>query len=136
MAAVAAIIPYGNIPTSSLKDESNSVTPEILVQSLTVSASREEKEYRNSSGAIFALEFRNPTISFAFDGYITNKTGALSNGQPGERVTTLANFTTDTFGFDPTDGVMIYMEPSRSETNEEIAKTTFTVKQYPFVSPV
>jgi hypothetical protein len=136
MPAVAAILRYGNLPSASLslKDEQNATTPEILVQSLTTSATREEKEYRNSDGNVFALEYRNPTISFAFDGYITTKTGpGLSNLEPGQRVFNLANFTVSTFGFSPTDGVMIYMDPSRSETNEEIAKATFTVKQYPFV---
>lgn len=133
MAAVQAIIRYGDIPSTSLLNESNSVTPEILVQSLTTSASRDEKAYMDARGVTFALEYRNPTISFAFDGYISNRTGSLSNGNPGEQIMTLANFTTDTFGFDPTDGVMVYLDPTRSETNEEIAKTTFTVKQYPFV---
>ena len=133
MAAVQAIIRYGDIPSTSLLNESNSVTPEILVQSLTTSASRDEKAYMDARGVTFALEYRNPTISFAFDGYISNRTGSLSNGHPGEQVMTLANFTADTFGFVPTDGVMVYLDPTRSETNEEIAKTTFTVKQYPFV---
>ena len=137
MAAVDAIIQYGNIPSTSLglKNESNPTTPDILVQSLTISATREEKEYRNADGNVFALQYRNPTISFAFDGYITTKSGSgLANLEPGQRVTALANFTSDTYGFSPTDGVMIYMDPSRSETNEEIAKATFTVKQLPFVS--
>jgi len=137
MPSVDAIIQYGNIPSTALglKNESNPSTPDILVQSLTVSATREEKEYRNSDGNVFALQYRNPTISFAFDGYITTKSGSgLANLEPGKRVIALANFTSDTFGFTPTDGIMIYMDPSRSETNEEIAKTTFTVKQYPFAS--
>lgn len=133
MAAVQAIIRYGDIPSTSLLNESNSVTPEILVQSLTTTATRDEKAYLDARGVTFALEYRNPTVSFAFDGYISNRTGSLSNGHPGEQVMALANFTTDTFGFDPSDGVMVYLDPSRSETNEEIAKTTFTVKQYPFV---
>lgn len=137
MAAVEAIIQYGNIPSSALglKNESNATTPELLVQSLTISATREEKEYRNADGNVFALQYRNPTITFAFDGYITTKSGDnLANKSPGETVSALANFTADTFGFVPADGIMVYMDPSRSETNEEIAKTTFTVKQYPFVS--
>jgi hypothetical protein len=48
-------------------------------------------------------------------------------------VTTLANFAALTYGFDPNDGTMIFMDPNRSETNTEMAKTTFSVKQYPFV---
>jgi len=48
-------------------------------------------------------------------------------------VTTLANFTANTYGFVPGDGTMIFMDPNRSETNTEMAKTTFSVKQYPFV---
>lgn len=133
MPAVAALIQYGDIPNTSLLDESNQTTPDILVQSLTVSATRDEKTYLNAQGTTFALEYRNPTISFAFDGYITNKTTGLANQHPGTRVFTLANFTALTFGFDPADGKMIFMDPSRVETNTEMAKTTFTVKQYPFV---
>ena len=133
MAAVDAIIRYGNIPSTTLLNESNPTTPDILVQSLTTTATRDEKTYLDARGVTFALEYRNPTISFAFDGYISNRTGSLSNGHPGEQIMTLANFTSDTFGFVPTDGVMVYLDPTRSETNEEIAKTTFTVKQYPFV---
>ena len=98
MPSVDAIIQYGNIPSTALglKNESNPSTPDILVQSLTVSATREEKEYRNSDGNVFALQYRNPTISFAFDGYITTKSGSgLANLEPGKRVIALANFTSD-----------------------------------------
>jgi hypothetical protein len=134
MASVPALIQYGDIPNSSLFDESNPVTPDILVQSLTVSATRDEKTYLNAQGTTFALEYRNPTITFAFDGYITTKSGdGLANKHPGTEVLTLANFTIDTFGFSPADGTMIFMDPSRVETNTEMAKTTFSVKQFPFV---
>jgi hypothetical protein len=136
MPAVSAIIRYGTIPSASLLDESNPTTPDILVQSLTTSGSREMKDYRNADGNIFGLEYRNPIITFAFDGYITSKTATLANATPGATVTALANFTINTFGFAPGDGVMVYTDPVRSESNEEIAKTTFTVTQYPFVSAV
>ena len=135
MAAVEALITYGNIPASSLKDESNPSTPDILVQSLTTSATREMKDYRNADGNVFGIELRNPIITFAFDGYITSKTATLANATPGASVLTLANFPTETFGFLPGDGTMIYTDPVRTESNEEIAKTTFTVTQYPFVLP-
>lgn len=133
MPAVDALIQHGNIPLSSLEDESNALTPDILVQSLTITASRDEKAYLNAAGATFGLEYRNPTITFAFDGYLSNKTLGLANKHPGTAVTTLANFTVLTYGFDPNDGTMIFMDPNRTETNTEMAKTTFSVKQYPFV---
>jgi hypothetical protein len=133
MAAVDALIQHGNIPLSSLEDESNALTPDILVQSLTITAARDEKAYLNAAGATFGLEYRNPTITFAFDGYLSNKTLGLANKHPGTAVTTLANFTVLTYGFDPNDGTMIFMDPNRTETNTEMAKTTFSVKQYPFV---
>ena len=133
MPAVAALIQHGNIPSSTLLDESNSSTPDILVQSLTITAARDEKAYLNASGTTFGLEYRNPTITFAFDGYLSNKTLGLANQHPGTEVTTLANFTVLTYGFDPNDGTMIFMDPNRTETNTEMAKTTFSVKQYPYV---
>ena len=133
MAAVDALIQHGNIPSSTLLDESNSSTPDILVQSLTITAARDEKAYLNASGATFGLEYRNPTITFAFDGYLSNKTLGLANQHPGTAVATLANFAANTYGFVPADGTMIFMDPNRTETNTEMAKTTFSVKQYPFV---
>ena len=72
-------------------------------------------------------------MSTAFDGYLSNQTTGLANQHPGTAVATLANFAANTYGFVPADGTMIFMDPNRTETNTEMAKTTFSVKQYPFV---
>lgn len=133
MPAVSAIIQHGNIPASTLVDESNSTTPDVLVQSLTISATRESKEYKAAGGYVFAVEERNPVITFAFDGYVSVKDG-LADEHPGTAVTSLANFTESTFGFAPGDGTLIYRNPVRTETIDELAKVTFDVVQMPFVS--
>lgn len=134
MPAVAAIIDYGNIPTNELVDESNATTPDVLVQSLTKAATREKRSFKNASGATFGLQYREPILTLSFDGYIANTTTGLANAEPGSAVTTLANFTASTFGFVPGDGTMVFEDPVRTESNEDMAKMTFNVVQYPFVS--
>ena len=134
MPSVAAIIEYGTIPASELADESNSSTPDVLVQSLTKSATRTMKDFKNAAGATFGIQYRDPKLSLSFDGYIANTTTGLANQEPGTEVATLANFTADTFGFTPGDGTMVFENPVRTESNEDMAKMTFDVVQYPFVT--
>ena len=134
MPSVAAIIEYGSSPASELADESNSSTPDVLVQSLTKSATRTMNAFKNASGATFGIQYRDPKLSLSFDGYIANTTTGLANQEPGTEVATLANFTADTFGFTPGDGTMVFENPVRTESNEDMAKMTFDVVQYPFVT--
>ncbi len=126
MPAVAAIIDHGTIPAAALEDETS-----LLVQSVTISATREKKTYLNASGAVQGLEYRNPTISFAFDAYITAYSG-LVEYNPGQEVTSLANFASSKLGFSPGDGTLVFEDPAITESNSEAAKMTFTVVQYPF----
>jgi hypothetical protein len=134
MAAVAEILQYGQIPSIDFPvDEPNATTPTLLTQSLTISATREEREYKNSQGCTFGVQYRNPKIEFAFDGYVAVISG-ITDQESGEEVTSLANFATSIFGFSPADGTMVIVDPQRSGTNEELMKSTFTVRQYPFVT--
>ena len=126
MPAVAAIIEHGSIPTASLTDETS-----LLVQSVTISGTRESKEYMNASGAVQGVEERNPKITFTFDAYITEYSG-LATYEPGQEVTALANFSTAKLGFSPGDGTMIFRDPTITESNSEAAKIGFSVVQLPF----
>ena len=106
--------------------------PNVLVNSLTITPSREKKSYKNGLGCTSILQFRDPILTFAFDGYITTLAG-LADQHPGTSVTSLANYQGATYGFDPADGVMVYEDPSRECSNEDIAKAKFNVVQYPSV---
>lgn len=128
MPAVSAIIQHGTLPTSSLEDETS-----LLVQSVTFSGTRESKEYMTSDGAVGALEERNPKLSMAYDAYVTAYSG-LPTYNPGQEVTSLASFASDTLGFSPGDGVLVMKDPTITRSNAEADKITFTVVQYPFVS--
>lgn len=127
MPTVDAIIQYGAIPEGSLVDE-----PNVLVQSLTITPAREKREFKGGNGAIFALQYRNPIISFAFRGFVSAFAG-LANAHPGSEVTELANYEAAIHGFDPADGIMVYEDPSRELDVDNPAQVSFTVVQYPFV---
>jgi len=129
MPAIDCIIQHGTLEDIDCPVDE----PNILVNSLTISAAREKKEYKKGEGCIGALRFTNPTLSFAFDGFI-QALGGLTDQHPGTAVISLANYQQDTFGFDPDDGVMVYEDPSRECSNEELAQAKFNVVQYPFVA--
>jgi len=126
MPAVEAILEHGSIPASGMVDETS-----LLVQSVTKSATRDEKTYMNASGAVAGVQYRNPILTFAYDCYITEYSG-LVVANPGSEVTSLANFTEDTLGFTPGDGTLVFTDPTITESNSESAKMTFSVKQLPF----
>lgn len=128
MPAVDCVIQHGTIANSGLVNE-----PNILVQSLTVTPAREKKTYKGGSACTEALRFSDPTLSFDFDGYIKTVAG-LADQHPGTTVAALANYTGAIFGFESTQGIMIYEDPSRELTPDDPAKTKFKVMQYPHVA--
>jgi hypothetical protein len=128
MPTPAARIVHGNLPNDvSLLDE-----PDMLVQSLTITPSREKKEYKGANGAVQGLEYKNPLMSFAFESYISERTG-LCDQHPGTTVATLTNFAAARFGFDPTDGIMVFEDPSTTQNLEDPETISFTIVHYPFV---
>lgn len=128
MPAVDCILQHGAVVDIAMVNE-----PNVLVQSLTITPAREKKEYKGAGGCIEGLRFTNPTLSFDFDGFISSLAG-LSDQHPGTAVVSLANYQATIHGFDNSDGVMIYEDPSRELTLEDPAKTKFKVMQYPFVN--
>ncbi len=128
MPAVAAIIEHGTIPSASLTNEDY-----LLVQSVTFSGTRDTKEYMGGDGTVQAVEERNPKLTITVDAYVSEYSG-LPTYEPGQAVTSLANFDSAVLGFDPADGVMIFREPTITRSNAESDKIAFTVAHLPFVA--
>lgn len=128
MPAIDAIIQYGIIPaTGGPVDEAN-----ILVQSITITPAREKKAFKGPNKATQGLQYTDPTIGFAFKAIISNRAG-LAIQHPGTAVTELAAFTGIVHGFDPSQGIMVYEDPTDDLTNEDPDMVNFTVTSYPFV---
>ena len=131
MPDVAAIIQWGALPeTASLVDE-----PNILIQSLTITPSRDEKYYKGAATrADEGVSLTNPSLTFAFKAYVSAESG-LAVQHPGTQVTELANFAAVIHGFDPAQGMMLYKDPSRELTIEDPDMVNFTVVHKPFIEP-
>jgi hypothetical protein len=127
MPAVNLIEQHGTLTSATLLNE-----PNVLVTSLSITPERTLKEYKGG-GSTVALRYTDPKISFAFQGTIKAIAG-LSDQHPGTAITSLANYATSRHGFDPTDGVTVYEDPSETENGEDATQIAFTAKQYPFVA--
>ena len=128
--AIEAIIKHGNLPaTDSLVDE-----PNMLVQSLSIKGQREEKMFKGANKATQGVLETDPKLTFEFKAIISEYAG-LCEQNPGTQCTELANFAADIHGFDPTEGMMIYKDPSRDLDTENPDMLSFTVLHLPFVEP-
>lgn len=126
---VSAKITHGTLSSAlSLNDETN-----LLVKNLTISAARDRQDYRNANNGIKALEYTNPTLSFAYRCEVSTNSG-LADEHPGTAVTSLANYASDIHGFANTEGVMVYEDPSRDIPFDRLGELSFTVVQYPLVA--
>jgi len=129
MPDVDAIIQYGSLPaTGGPVDE-----PNMLVQSLTVTPTREKKAFKGANKATAALQYTDPMITFAFKAYVSTAAG-LAIAHPGSQVTELLNFAGIVHGFDPEQGILIYEDPSLELDNENPDTVSFTVASYPFLT--
>lgn len=128
--AIEAIIKHGNYPdTDGLVDE-----PDMLVQSLSIKATREEKMFKGANKATQGVLETDPKLTFEFKAIVSEYLG-LCNQNPGTAVTELANFAGSIHGFDPADGIMIYKDPSRDLDLENPDMINFSVLHLPFVEP-
>jgi hypothetical protein len=127
MPTIDAIIKYGDISELGLIDE-----PDLLVQSLTITPSREKQSWKGANLATRALRYTDPILTFAFTAIISAATG-LANQHPGTSVADLLNFPGNIYQFDPERGIMVFEDPSRSLTLENEAETSFNVVHYPFI---
>lgn len=105
----------------------------MLVQSLQITPAREKKEYKGANRCVQGIEYLNPTMSFAFEAFISESTG-LCNTHPGTEVAELLNFSAARFGFDPVDGIMVYEDPSTTQNLSDPETISFTVVHYPFTT--
>jgi hypothetical protein len=128
MPAPDAIIIHGDIEESTLVDE-----PNLLVQSMTYSATRERRDYKGGEGYIKGLQYRNPLLAIACRAYVSNQAD-LADGHPGEEVTELANFESSIHGFDPTVGILVMEDPTTERTVDDADQVSFTVMHFPFIS--
>jgi hypothetical protein len=128
MAALDAIIEYGTLPAQDFPIDE----PNILLDSLSIDPKRDKKEYKGPDKVIRALRYQNPTIEFDFKGTIAAVSG-LTDKHPGTLVDSLANFAADIHGFANDNGIMVYEDPKREGGNEDAAKCSFKIIQYPFV---
>jgi hypothetical protein len=123
-----AIITHGVIPSENiLVDE-----PNILIQSLTVTPQRTETRHRGPNRATQGITEVDPVIDFAITGLIKTVAG-LADGHPGEQLIELLNYQASLHGFAPTDGIIVYRDPSRSHDTENPDSVTLTVTHFPFV---
>ncbi len=130
MPALQAVVEYGELPAQDFPlDE-----PDILLDSLNIDPKRDKKEYKGPNKVIRALRYQNPTIEFDFKGVISEVAG-LCDAHPGTLVDSLVNFANDIHGYSPDNGIMVYEDPKREGNNEDPAKCSFKVIQYPFVQP-
>ncbi len=130
MPDVAAIIQHGALPENvEIINE-----PNMLVQDLVITPQREEKRYKGGNKATNALQYTDPTLVFGFKAIVSELAG-LSDQHPGTVVTDLLNFTAAIHGFEPTQGILVYKDPSRQLNTEDPLMLDFTVEQFPFVDP-
>jgi hypothetical protein len=126
---VEAIIAHGNVPVGTLVDEAD-----LLIQSLSIKATREEKMFKGANKATQGVLETDPKLTFEFKAIISEVAG-LADQNPGTAVTELANFAAAIHGFDPEEGTLIYKDPSRELDNENPDMVNFTVIHLPFVEP-
>ena len=124
--------------STTLVDEVN-----VLVNSVTVSASRDETEYTSPDGCVTGIKMFNPKLEWSLTGNPLARTAGgttdFSNVAPGTEVGTVgfpfANFgTTEIFGQDPSDGTCIAKEPSLSSSKGSDPEMSWTVTCYPHMS--
>jgi len=128
MPDVDAIIQHGPLP-----DAVGIVTePNMIVENLVITPTREEKVHKGVNRAAMALEYVDPRLVFQYQAVISSVAG-LCDQHPGTAVTDLENYPAAIHGFDPTQGTMVYKDPSRQMDTEDPAKINFTVEQFPFV---
>ncbi len=133
MSAPAAVIVHGTAVTNSIVDEAD-----ILITSLEKSGTREKKSYKGLNGADKIWKYVNPILTLNFSGYIAAFTG-FADTMAGTAVTTLANFLpatpTITQGFDSSEGIIVYEDPTVTENNEgDLPEISFTAVHGPFLA--
>jgi hypothetical protein len=79
----------------------------------------------------------NPRITFEFSGVIVGESAAgFADQHPGTAITALANFQSAIHGFSPTEGRIIYKDPTRELSDTDEPQVSFTAEMFPGIAPV
>lgn len=113
MAKPAVLKLYGSASANSLKDESG-----ILVDSFTFNATRTKTELMDEDEKVVQVRLTNPLATLAFSGRIIGTPSGLANQHPGELISSLQNYQSSMHGFDPTEGIILYEDPSRDYSRD------------------
>ena len=128
---VQAIIEHGARPAYDLNNETG-----VLVQKLSIKPTREYVERKNSQRMVAYVRAENPRISFEFSGIIVGDSATgFADQHPGTAITALANFQGAIHGFSPTDGKIIYKDPTRELSDTE-PQVSFSAEMFPGIAPV
>ena len=128
---VQAIIEHGARPAYDLSDETG-----VLVHKLSIKPTREYVERKNSQRMVAYVRAENPRISFEFSGIIVGDSATgFADQHPGTAITALANFHGAIHGFSPTDGKIIYKDPTRELSDTE-PQVSFSAEMFPGIAPV
>ena len=129
---VQAIIEHGARPAYDLSDETG-----VLVQKLSIKPTREYVERKNSQRMVAYVRAENPRISFDFSGIIVGDSATgFADQHPGTAITALANFQGAIHGFAPTDGKIIYKDPTRELSDTDEPQVNFSAEMFPGIAPV
>lgn len=133
MALPAAEIIHGTAVSNTMVDEAN-----LLVTSLETSATREKKSFKGANGADAVWKYINPLLTFSFTAYVSAFAG-FADEMPGTAITALANFAAATptlrHGFDASEGVIVYEDPTTTENIEgDLPEVSFTAVHGPFIA--
>ncbi len=108
--------------------------PDLLVQNVTFTPTREKKAHKGGNQATQALRYTDPQMTIGFKAIISSVSG-LADEHPGTAVADLVNYGAPVHGFDPAQGIMVYEDPVRSLDTDNPAEVTFNIVHYPFVEP-
>ena len=132
MALPQEVYEYGT-SNSPLVDEADP-TPAFLVDSLTINVTRTKNEFQNAEGTTTRVKYTDPKATLEFQGKIALESD-LCVQHPGTLVTSLANYQSTLHGMDPSEGILVYEDPSRSlSEDQDYVGLSFTVAHYPFIS--
>jgi hypothetical protein len=126
---MTAIYEHGTFPDTDTPVNE----PNLLVNSVGYKPSRTKKTWMDADTKADArIRYSNPVMTISIDSFVSVLAG-LAIQEPGTAVASLLNFADTIHGFDPSDGVMVYEDPERSDEIEEMIKLKFDVVHHPFV---
>lgn len=66
---------------------------------------------------------------------VGNSATGFADQHPGTAITALANFQSSVHGFSPTEGKIIYKDPTRELSDTDEPQVSFTAEMFPGIAP-